>query len=101
VVSKKKDIAHPGDRDSTGLGRKRPPFDSWVIVVEQNLIDFRGAEAGDFNRRLSDDKFFEFESLSRQGSNLLFPPVGSTQCAKGDVRERRDGRPAGMEFEPD
>ena len=77
MLAKKKDVAFPGDRDSSWRGRKRPLFVRRRIVAKQDLIDFGRAETGNLDRRLFDNELLEldFEILKAPGA-LFRQPVG-------------------------
>jgi hypothetical protein len=53
-------MAKTRDRDKFGLGRKRSLFGPFFIT-EDDLIDLIERDAGDLDRRVSEDQFLEFD----------------------------------------
>ena len=60
MLTEAKYMAETRDRDSVGLGRKRSLFGPFLIA-EDDLIDLIEREAGDLDRRVSEDQFLEFD----------------------------------------
>jgi len=80
-------IAEPRDRDGVGLGSKAPfgPF----FIAEDNLIDLFQRKTGDFDRRISEDQFLEFDSQLGEIPLTFFaqPIDGEAQHTLFDIRQ--------------